>query len=319
MVHDSRRLGILIARDQHIGQHFQKYRKMKKAMPVAIVIGTDPVLSLSYLSPLPAQKDENAFAGGLRKEAVKVVRCETSDLVVPAACEIVIEGEIHPDERQEEGPFGEWMGHYGGEVGPRPVMRVSCITHRRNPIFRGTLEGRPVNEDHICTSVMLSAMARNFLTDTLGIAGVTGVHFPAAAGGWGMAVVALDQRYPGHARTAAHSLFAGKVGAFVKAVVVVDDDIDPFDIDQVLWAMTARLQASRGVTVMTRGKGAFMDPSCAPEMRGFTDTLLVEAVRPYEWQPKKEWGDARFPPVACPSPEAMAGVEKRWADYGITR
>jgi 4-hydroxy-3-polyprenylbenzoate decarboxylase len=318
MVHDSRRLGILLARDQHIGQHFQKYRRMKRAMPVAIVIGTDPVLPLAYLAPLPLQKDEYAFAGGLRGEPVRLVRCETADLQVPATTEIVIEGEILPDERQDEGPFGEWMGHYGGEVGPRPVIRVSCITHRRDPIFRGTLEGRPVNEDHVCTSIMLSAIAYNFLTETLGIAGVRGVHFPAAAGGWGMAIVSLDQRYPGHARTAAHGLFAGKAGAFVKTVVVVDEDIDPFDLNQVWWAMTARLQASRGVSVMTRGKGAFMDPSCPPEMRGFTDTLLIEAIRPYEWQPRKEWGGERFPPVAYPTREAMASVEKRWAEYGIT-
>ena len=233
MVHDSRRLGILLARDQHIGQHFQKYRRMKKAMPVAIVIGTDPVLPLSYLAPLPVQKDEYAFAGGLRGEPVKLVRCETADLQVPATAEIVIEGEIRPDERQDEGPFGEWMGHYGGEAGPRPVIRVSCITHRHDPVFRGTLEGRPVNEDHVCTSIMLSALAYDFLTETLGITGVRGVHFPAAAGGWGMAIISLDQGYPGHARTAAHALFAGKAGAFVKTVLVVDEDIDPFDLDQV--------------------------------------------------------------------------------------
>ena len=175
-----------------------------------------------------------------------------------------------------------------------------------------------MNEDHVCTSIMLSAIGYNFLTETIGIPGIRGVHFPAAAGGWGMAIVSLDQRYPGHARTVAHALFSGKAGAFVKTVLIVDEDIDPFDLDQVWWAMTARLQASRGVSVMTRGKGAFMDPSCSPEMRGFTDTLLVEAVKPYEWQPRKEWGGERFPPVAYPSKEAMALVEKRWIEYGIT-
>lgn len=317
MVHDGRRLGILLARDQHIGQHFQKYRKMKIPMPVAIVIGTDPVLPLSYLTPLPPQTNEYDFAGGLRGEPVQLVPCETSDLEVPATAEIVIEGEIRPDEREMEGPFGEWMGHYGGEVGPRPVIRVNCITHRSDPIFRGTLEGKPTNEDHICTSVMLSALARNILKESLGIPGIRGIYFPAAAGGWGMAIISLDQRYPGHARTAAHALFGAKVGAFLKTVIVVDADIDPFNLDEVWWAITARLQASRGISVLTRGKGAFMDPSQVSEMRGFTDTLMVEAIRPYEWKPRAEWGGERYPPVACPDKEVMRAVEKRWTEFAI--
>jgi 4-hydroxy-3-polyprenylbenzoate decarboxylase len=112
MVHDKTRLGILLARDQHIGHHFLKYRKMKRSMPVAVVIGTDPVLPLSFLTPLPPQVDEYDYAGGLRGAPVQLVRCETVDLEVPATAEIVIEGEIRPDEKEVEGPFGEWMGHY---------------------------------------------------------------------------------------------------------------------------------------------------------------------------------------------------------------
>ena len=317
MVHDKTRLGILLARDQHIGHHFLKYRKMKRPMPVAIVIGTDPALPLSFLTPLPPQVDEYDHAGGLRGAPVQLVRCETADLQVPATAEIVIEGEIGLNEKEVEGPFGEWMGHYGGDAGPRPVIRVNCITHRRDPIFRGTLEGKPINEDHICTSVLLSALAHNTLVETVGIQGIRGVHFPAAAGGWGMAILSLNQRYPGHAQTAAHALFASKAGAFVKTVLVVDEDIDPFDPDQLWWAMTARLQASRGVSILTRGKGAFMDPSQAPEQRGFTDTMIVEAVKPYEWKPRAEWGGERFPPVACPDRSVMESVEKRWAELGI--
>lgn len=318
MVHDKSRLGILLARDQHIGQHFLKYRKMKVSMPIALVIGVDPVLPLSFLTPLPPQVDEYDYAGGLRGAPVQLVRCETVDLEVPATAEIVIEGEIGPNEKEVEGPFGEWMGHYGGDAGPRPVIRVKCITHRRDPIFQGTLEGKPINEDHVCTSVLLSALAHNTLAETLGIQGIRGAYFPAAAGGWGMAIISLNQRYPGHARTAAHALFATKAGAFVKTVIVVDEDIDPFDFDQVWWAMTARLQASRGVSILTRGKGAFMDPSQLPEMRGFTDTMIVEAVKPYEWKPRAEWGGERFPPVACPDKRVMESVEKRWAELGIT-
>jgi len=317
MVHDKKTLGILLARDQHIGVHYQKYRKMKKPMPVAIVIGMDPVLPFAFLTPVPLDRDEYDVAGGLRGKAVELVKCEALDLEVPATAEIVIEGEITERERIVEGPFGEWMGHYGGDAGPKPVIRVKCITHRRNPIFRGTLEGRPVNEDHVCTAVALSALAQNTMKGTFGIPGVRGIHFPAVAGGWGMAIVSVDQRYPAHTRTVAHALLSMKAGAFVKNVVVVDEDIDPFDLDQVWWAMTSRLQASRGVTILQRGKGAFMDPSQAPDLRGFSDTLMVEAVRPYEWKPREEWGGERFPPVAEPTKEVMEGVQKRWKELGI--
>jgi len=318
MVHDRRTLGILIARDQHISLHYEKYRRMKKPMPVAIVIGMDPVLPLTFLTPVPAEMNEYDFAGGLRGEPVDLVKCETVDLEVPASAEIVIEGEIPPHERRMEGPFGEWMGHYGGKPGPRPVIHVQCITHRNNPIFRGALEGKPINEDHICTSVVLSALAHNFLKETLGIYGIRGVHFPAAAGAWGMAIVSLNQRYPGHSRTVAHSLLGSKMGAFLKNVIVVDEDIDPFNLDEVCWAMVSRLQASRGITILQRGKGAFMDPSQLPEFQGFTDTLMMEAVKPYEWQPRPEWGNERFPPTACPSKEIMETVERRWNEFGIS-
>lgn len=317
MVHDRNTLGILIARDQHIGLHYEKYRKMNKPMPVAIVIGMDPILPLTFLTPFPTNADEYDFAGGIRGEAVDLVKCETTDLEVPASAEIVIEGEILPHERRIEGPFGEWMGHYGGKARPRPVMSVRCMTHRNNPIFRGTLEGKPVNEDHICTSVGLSALAYNYLTETLGMIGIRGVHFPAVSGGWGMAIVSLNQHYPAHSRTVAHALLGSKMGAILKNVIIVDEDIDPYNLDEVWWSMVSRLQASRGMTILKRGKGAFMDPSQLSELQGFSDTLMIEAVKPYEWQPRSEWGDERFPPTAYPSKEIMEAVERRWNEFGI--
>jgi len=134
MIQERRTLGILIARDQHIGLHYEKYRKMNRPMPVVIVSGMDPVLPLAFLTPFPAHMDEYDFAGGLRGEAVNLVKCETIDLEVPASAEIVIEGEIPLKERKMEGPFGEWMGHYGGKPRPRPVIHVHCITHRNDPI-----------------------------------------------------------------------------------------------------------------------------------------------------------------------------------------
>jgi 4-hydroxy-3-polyprenylbenzoate decarboxylase len=317
MIHDRKTLGILIARDQHIGFHYEKYKKMDRSMPVAIVIGMDPVLPLAFLTPIPAERSEYDCAGGLGGQAIDLTTCETIDLEVPASAEIVIEGEVPPRERKMEGPFGEWMGHYGGKPGPRPVIHVQCVTHRDQPIFRGALEGKPITEDHICTSVALSALAHNFLTETMGIPGIRGVHFPAASGGWGMAILSMNQRYPGHSRTAAHALLGSKMGSFLKNVIITDEDINPYQLEEVWWAMVSRVQASRSLTVLRRGKGAFMDPSQLPELQGFTDTLIMEAVKPYEWQPRPEWGNDRFPPIAYPSKEVMEAIEKKWRDLGI--
>ncbi|MBW1944457.1 MAG: UbiD family decarboxylase [Deltaproteobacteria bacterium] len=317
MIHDRNKLGVLLAYDQHIGMHYLKYKKLGKAMPAAVAVGLDPTIPIAAATPFDQGVNEFDMAGAIRREPVELVKCETSDLLVPASAEIVLEGEIPIDERTLEGPFGEWVGHYGGKARPRPVFNIKCVTFRNDPIYRGTLEGKPINEDHICTSISLSALTKNFLTEGCGIQGIRSVFFPACAGGWGMAVVAVKQHYPGHSRRVAHALLGSKMGAFVKNVIVVDDDINPFNLDEVWWATVTRLQASRGVNILTRGKTAVLDPSQTSDMRGFTDTMIMEAVKPYEWKPRPEWNNERFPPVAYPSEEVMKKVEKNWVKYGI--
>jgi UbiD family decarboxylase len=317
MIHDKNTLGVLLANDQHIGMHYRKYRDMNKAMPAAVVVGMDPVVPIAAATPFAAGVCEYDMAGALRGSPLELVKCETSDLLVPATAEIVVEGEIPPNERRMEGPFGEWMGHYGGNPRPRPVFNIKCITFRNNPIYQGTMEGKPVNEDHICTSVSLSALTTNFLTDVCGITGIRGVYFPASAGGWGMAVISLKQHYPGHSRVAVHALLGSKTGAFVKNVIVVDEDVNPFSLEDVSWALVTRLQASRGINILHRGKTAVLDPSQSTDMRGFTDTLIIEAVKPYEWKPRSEWNNERFPPVAYPADDIMEMVTANWHKYGI--
>jgi 4-hydroxy-3-polyprenylbenzoate decarboxylase len=317
MIHDQRTLGVLLAYDQHIGMHYLKYKNLKKPMPAAVAVGMDPSIPIAAATPFGKGVNEFDMAGALRKKAVDLVKCETSDLLVPSSSEIVVEGEIPLSERILEGPFGEWVGHYGGRSRPRPIFRIKCITFRGNPIYRGTLEGKPINEDHICTSVSLSALIKNFLTDVCGFQGIRGVHFPACAGGWGMVIVSIRQHYPGHSRSVAHAILGSKMGAFTKNIIVVDDDIDPFNLEDVWWALVTRLQATRGINILPRGKTAVLDPSQSDEMRGFTDTIIIEAVKPYEWKPRKEWRNERFPPIAYPSETIMKKVEENWERYRI--
>ena len=132
-----------------------------------------------------------------------------------------------------------------------------------------------------------------------------------------MAVVSVKQAYPAHTRQIAHAILGSKAANFTKNVIVVDEDIDPFNLGEVWWALMSRLQAARGVTIMPRGKAAILDPSSPPHMRGFADTLLIEAVKPYEWQPHPEWDNQRFPLVSYPDREHMEKVEKRLNEIGF--
>ena len=142
---------------------------------MAVAIGWDPVLPAIACTPVPPGVCEYDIMGGLRGEPVELVKCETSDLLVPASCEIVLEGEVSTDFStfQKEGPFGEYTGYYCSVPSSRPVFSVTCITFRNNPIYQGTLEGVPINEDHIVSSVNHSAVVWDLLDERM--TGVTGV------------------------------------------------------------------------------------------------------------------------------------------------
>src|SRR5208283_3781893 len=132
MVHDEKKLGIFIIARHHIAWHYRKYEQADRPMPIAVSIGHEEPISLCAGTPLPAYEYEIEYAGGLMQQPVELVKCETNDLYVPANSEIVIEGEVPPKKRLEEGPFGEWTGFYGGGSKPRPYIEVKCITFRNN-------------------------------------------------------------------------------------------------------------------------------------------------------------------------------------------
>src|SRR5262250_1061314 len=171
---------LLIKGGQHWGQHFVKYAARKEPMPVACVIGWDPILSFLAGSPIPTGVCEYDVAGGYRGEPAELVRCETVDLEVPASAEIVIEGFISDDPAtyEQEGPFGEFTGYVSDIPTPRPTMRITCITHRRDPIFQGCLEGTlpgSYSENIVMSSVQRAAIAWNILTGA-GIPGIRDVY-----------------------------------------------------------------------------------------------------------------------------------------------
>jgi UbiD family decarboxylase len=320
MIHDSKTCGIMFAPFQHIGLIYQKYEELGKPMPVAICIGNDPVCPMVSCAPFGTGVDEWDMAGALRKIPLQVIKGETVDLEVPAYSEIVLEGEIPPYERMEEGPFGEHTGFYGGGKTKKTFFRVNCITQRRHPFFRGSLEGIPVVEDHQVTSINHAALALK-LFEEVGIPGVRSVNFPACGDPWLSAIISLKKNYHGQSLDAAKVLMGSKIGRFVKHVFVVDEDVNPFQLEEVLYAVNTRFQAGKDLIVTKNESGSLLDPSVPFEQKGVTDKMILDATwsMTYEHQPREEWSGLTHPPMVKVSKSIKERVEKRWASYGIGR
>lgn len=244
-----------------------------KGLPIAIAIGTDPVLPLATQWMAPYGTDEMELAGALRGEPVEVVKAETVDLEVPATAEIVIEGTVLPNVREQEGPFGEVSGYYT-PANAKPVIEVSAITHRKNPIFQAALTGMPTTENHILKQLPLEATFYWMLKKEF--PGVTAVHFPAAGTVGMIVVIAMKQAYESEARNVIATMLGSRRN---KNIIVVDDDIDIYDMEQVLWAIATRTQADVDVVVFPGLVATAMDPSVRKLRVGAG--LGIDATRPF--------------------------------------
>jgi 2,5-furandicarboxylate decarboxylase 1 len=264
------RLGIMA---QHLLRQLMEAESIGKGLPIAIAIGTDPVLPLATQWMAPYGTDELALAGSLRGAPVELVKAETVDLEVPATAEIIIEGMVLPNVREEEGPFGEVSGYYTPS-NPKPVIEVTAITHRENPIYQAALTGMPTTENHILKQLPLEASYYWQLKKEF--PGVTAVHFPAAGTVGMTCVIAMKQAYECEAR----NLIAAMIGTRRnKITVVVDDDIDITDMEKVWWAITTRTQADEDVIVFPRVVATAMDPSVRKLRVG--SSLGIDATVPF--------------------------------------
>lgn len=287
MVLDEKRASIQMIKAKDGEIDLRGYAKAKKNMPVALVIGTDPVLFLVSSTLFPLTESEYDVAGALRDQAVDVVKCETSDLLVPATAEIVIEGEITPGELEREGPFGEYTGYYSAkDENPKEFIKVKAITHRNNPILWGTTVGKPITDTHMVMGLNRTASLWNDLQN-MKIPGIKGVYGPPAAAGRMLVIIAVQQMYPGHSTQVALAAFATITGNYgLKTVIVVDDDIDPENMDQVLYALAFRYQPDRGTQILSRGRSTPLDPSLHVDARELTSRVIIDTCIPYEWKYK---------------------------------
>lgn len=278
-------VGMYISPGKHGLLIRDKYFERGEPCPVVSVVGADPLLFMaSCAEGIAYGQGELDWAGGIRGEAIPVVEGRHTGLPIPANAEIAIEGWMLPDERHGEGPYGEWMGYYASGTGETPVIKVSAVYHRNDPILLGCPQGKPPHEDNRFLAYLKSALVEQQLK-AAGVPGVTGVWMPPESGNRLMTVVAIQQAYPGHATQALQ--LAGQVGASAYAgrlVVVVDDDVDIYNIDDVLWAILTRTDPARDVSIVRRAWSGPLDPAIHPDHRGFNSRLMVDATCPWEWR-----------------------------------
>lgn len=314
MVHDKNSAGILLVSPaQHLHcMYHQSYEPRKKTMDVAIVIGVDPVLTLCAVSPLPYGVSEVEVAGALRGKPVKLVKCETIDLMVPATAEIVIEGEMRPGERKDEGPFGEYTGYMAGTRSPRPVIHVKAITYRNDPILTFCSQGTPVSDGGI---VEIAAAAE--ILESLRARGlpVTAVSIPPEAVTT-LTVVAVKNAYFGIADDVAHACWASKKANSMPYLVIVEDDVDPFDMTQVVHALVTKCHPYRGIVRTERTHSSSLLPFLSREEKkfGLGAKAYFDCTWPFDWDPadipKRASFDCLYPP------EIQKKALAKWRKYG---
>lgn len=307
-VHDAKTVGIYISQGKHGQIIREKYWQRGEACPVAISVGHDPLLLLVGGLEVDYGTNEFDLAGAIRGEPLSVVRAPHTGLPIPATAEIVLEGEIPPDVTHPEGPFGEWAGYYASGQRPAPIVNVRSVVHRSDPIVLGCLPGKPPNDNTFFRSPLRGALIWNEL-ERVGIPGITGVWSHEAGGGRMFNVVSIRQLYAGHAKQTGMAAASCHAGAYAnRFVVVVDDDIDPTDTNEVIWALCTRTDVTRDMDVMRRMWSTSLDPM-AYQGEGpgfFNDRLVIDACRPFDRV-------KTFPAVARLGPTEAAEMRARWS------
>lgn len=312
MIKGRDKTGVSIPPAQHIGIHFHKCREKKMPLRAAIVLGCTPAVGLASVTKIGYGLDEYAVAGGIAGKPVELVRCETVDIEVPASAEIVLEGEIPTDYMEPEGPFGEFTGYMGGKM-MNGVFRVTCITHRRDPILQMFTEGVP-SESGVIRKMGYESTLYKLLKYDCNIPSVVDVALHESSGSRKFVVIRLKKTNPAQPWQALQAAVALDP-SHGKILIAVDEDIDPEDADAVNWALSFRMQPHRDVKITTH-KFAGLDLSAAPPDSPHTEArfpsptgcsaIMIDATR--KWP---------YPPVALPAKKYMEEAKEIWRELGL--
>jgi UbiD family decarboxylase len=308
-VHDKTTATIQVNENHHGYLMMQKYWAKGLACPVAVVCGQEPVLYSVGGMPLPWGISEYDYAGWLRQRPVEIVRGETTGLPIPATAEIVLEGEVVPPEIETrvEGPLGEFTGYYAGRPEPRAAFRVKSILHRNNPILLGDPPSRiwPL----YWGGRMIGRAALMWKEMDKLVPGIRGVWITEDTG-LPIPIISIKQQFAGHVKDAA--IAGGAVsGSLFRFIIIVDDDIDPSNISEVLWAVTTRCDPATGIDILREVHTLIKDPLIPPDKRKRGEltgsVAIINACKPYSWI--KE-----FPTVLKSSEELIMRTKKKWAN-----
>jgi 4-hydroxy-3-polyprenylbenzoate decarboxylase len=273
----------------------------------------DPLFMIVGAMGFPKNVSEYEYAGGIRGRPVEVIRGTTTDLLLPAHAEIVMEGRIELKATRREGPFGEFTGYYGRPEGTCPLVKVTALHMRPDPVFTNALMSDwPSCEQNGFFTIARSARIWDDL-DKLGVPGIKGVYIhPAAAGGFGAVIVSLEQRYAGHAAQVAALAAQVPGGAYyTKWIITVDEDVDPSDWDQVFWAMTTRCDPEADIDILRQTWSTWLDPSKnPPEERPWGSKVLVNACKQHKYLPI-------FSQRTALSRGMYDRVASRWEELGL--
>lgn len=275
--------------------------------PVAVALGADPATILAAVTPVPDSLSEYGFAGLLRGDKTEVVKCIGSDLQVPASAEFVLEGYLTPGEEADEGPFGDHTGYYN-EVESFPVFTIERITHCKDPIYHSTYTGRPPDEPAILglalNEVFVPILKKQFPE-------IVDFYLPPEGCSYRMAVVSMKKQYPGHAKRIMLGVWSFlRQFMYTKFVIVTDDDINVRDWNDVIWAMTTRMDPARDTTIIENTPIDYLD--FASPVSGLGSKMGMDATNKWQGETNREWGE----PIVMDE-DVKKRVDAMWDELGI--
>ncbi|GGB04216.1 4-hydroxy-3-polyprenylbenzoate decarboxylase [Agarivorans gilvus] len=288
---------------------FREFQELNpgKPYPVSVALGADPATILGAVTPVPDTLSEYAFAGLLRGGRTETVKCVSNDLEVPASAEIVLEGYLQPGEMAAEGPYGDHTGYYN-EVDEFPVFTITHITMRKDPIYHSTYTGRPPDEPAVLgvalNEVFVPILQKQFPE-------IVDFYLPPEGCSYRMAVVTIKKQYPGHAKRVMLGVWSFlRQFMYTKFVIVCDDDINARCWQDVIWAITTRMDPSRDTTLIEQTPIDYLD--FASPVSGLGSKMGMDATNKWPGETHREWGE-----VIAMSPEVTQRVDSIWSQLGI--
>ncbi len=275
--------------------------------PIAVALGADPATMLGAVTPVPDSLSEYQFAGLLRGSKTELVKCTSSSLQVPASSEIVLEGEIRPDDTALEGPFGDHTGYYN-EQERFPVFTVTRITMRRDPIYHSTYTGKPPDEPAMLgvalNEVFVPLLQKQF-------AEISDFYLPPEGCSYRLAVVSMKKQYPGHAKRVMFGVWSYlRQFMYTKFIVVVDDDVNIRDWKEVIWALTTRVDPARDTMLVENTPIDYLD--FASPVSGLGSKMGIDATNKWQGETQRAWGT----PIRMDA-AVKARIDTIWADLGL--